>query len=89
MIDRLGSGSSSTDELAKKRAKANDDLFVWDPVVRAAQAARQRNLGRIRVMKGGSRRMVEAGALGAGEAPGTPLPQSPKFMCPRHASMKE
>ena len=89
IASKRASGSSLIDELAKKRAKANDDLFVWDPEVRAAQAARQRNLGRIRVLRGGSRRKVEAGALGAGEAPGTPLPQSPRLMCPGQASMKE
>ena len=86
---KRASGSASTDELAMKRAKAMDDLFVWDPDVRAAEAARKRNLGRIRVMRGGSRRWVEAGALGAGEAPRTPLPQSPRLMCPGQASMKE
>ena len=89
IASKRASGSSSTDELAMKRAKAMDDLFVWDPDVRAAEAARKRNLGRIRVMRGGSRRLVEAGALGAGEAPGTPLPQSPRLMCPGQASMKE
>ena len=75
-----------------KYAKDRDVEFEFDPEKRAAQAAQvaqSKNIGRIRLMKGCKRRRVEAGALGADEAPGTPPPQSPKLFCPGHADMNE
>ena len=85
IIGKKVTGFMATDQATLRHAKERDDVFEYDHDKRAAQ---QRNRARIRVMKQHKKRRGHVDVLGAGEAPCTPEPPSPRLLCPRHASMQ-
>ena len=79
---RRATGSWFRDLERARKARAADDLFIWDPEererARLRTIAERRNFRRIRLMgRGRNVRARHGDGLGPGDAPGTPEPPSP------------